>query len=97
MPDIVPSIQYAPDDPRPIGFAEEVSLGHLGSAGDALAAVAAAVNSVRGQGAEVQLRIRLCSARYAPALPFNLFGFHVLDLNEEGEFTDEIGEGPVRG
>ncbi len=93
MADIVPSIRYAPDDPRPIGFAEEVSTEHLGSAGDALAAVAAAVNAVRGKGGDAQLRIRLCSARYAPALPFNLFGFHVLDFNEEGEFTDEIGEG----
>ncbi len=49
MADIVPSIRYAPDDPRPVGFAEEVSPAHLGSTGDALAAVAAAVNSVRAR------------------------------------------------
>src|SRR6266511_3296956 len=62
MADIVPSIRYAPDDPRPVGFAEEVSPAHLGSTGDALAAVAAAVNSVRAKSVETQLRIRLCSA-----------------------------------
>lgn len=92
MPDIVPSIRYAPDDPRPIGFVEEVSRAHLAAAGEVLGGLADAINSVSPTADERQLRIRLCSARYAPALPFNLFGFHVLDINDEGEFTDEIGE-----
>jgi hypothetical protein len=93
MPDVVPSIRYGPDDPRPIGFLEEVTDAHLTAVGAALRQVCDVVASVAAPAGTQPLRIRLCSTRYSPGFPFNLFAFNVVDFDEAGAFADAISAG----
>jgi hypothetical protein len=38
------------------------------------------------------LRVCLCHVRLAPRLPFNLFGFHINGISDDGEFVDDLAE-----
>lgn len=92
MVEILPSIRFEADSPKPVGFVDEVDEAHLRAIGDALRAVAGAVAGATG-GHEAVLRVRFCSVPYMPTLPFVLYSFHVPRVGEDGGFSDEVAEG----
>lgn|ERR1700730_2886141 len=92
MPGDLPSVRFEPDDPRPSGFVAELNSGHLRAAGEALRDVASMVEEVTAANEPI-LRVRLASVRYMPALPFVLYSFHIVRVDDEGEFTDEVDAG----
>ena len=89
---MVPSIRFERDDPRPVGFVDEVSPSHLAAVKEAFSGIAQAIND-SATVAPRQISVRFGSVRYMPALPFDLYGFHVPHVSDAGEFVDEIGEG----
>ena len=91
MDEILPSVRFEPDNPRPVGFVDEVNGAHLTAIADAIQGVADAVALVAGE-AQATLRVRFSSVRYMPTLPFVLYSFHILRVNEQGALSDEIAE-----
>jgi hypothetical protein len=89
MAEILPSVRFENDDPRPVGFVDAVDEAHLAAIDAALCDVADAVNEVT-EGHEPKLRVRFSSVRYMPGLPFVLYGFHVPRIGDDGEFVDEV-------
>jgi hypothetical protein len=87
--EILPSVRFENDDPRPVGFVATVDEGHLAAIDTALSDVADAVNEVTGQH-EPTLRVRFSSVRYMPGLPFVLYGFHIPRIGDDGGFVDEV-------
>lgn len=92
MAEILPSVHFEPDNPRPVGFVDEVEGAHLQAIGEALSAVAAAAVNVTGTR-EPGIRVRFSSVRYMPTLPFVLYSFHILSVDDEGNLSDEVAEG----
>jgi len=92
MPDDLPSVRFERDDPRPKGFVEEVSEAHLQAAGGALKALADAFQVVSADS-EPHLRVRLTSVRYMPTLPFVLYAFHLMQVDDAGQIVDETDSG----
>jgi len=90
--EILPSVRFEPDNPRLLGFVDEVDEAHVNAIAEALQGVADAVGSVTG-GVEPTLRVRFSSLRYMPTLLFVLYSFHILRVNEQGELSDEVAEG----
>jgi hypothetical protein len=89
MAEILPSVGYDPDNPRPVGFVDRVNRDHLRSAGQAISDVAA----VAGEGTGGSLvRVCLCSARYIPRLPFELYSFQVQAIGSDGEAVDPMSD-----
>lgn len=82
-----PSARFEAGDPRPLGFQNQPSTEHIDRASDALAALATEINS-SASPAPVELAICLCSVRFIPGSPFQLFGFHVPEIDAEGGFVD---------
>jgi hypothetical protein len=89
VPDVLPSVRFENDDPRPVGFVSEVDESHLEATRAALTDVADAVADVTGDQ-EPRLRVRFSSVRYMPGLPFVLYGFHIPKLDASGGFVDEV-------
>jgi hypothetical protein len=92
MVDFLPSVRFEADDSRPVGFVNEVGDSHLGAVANALEAVASAVSQVTGN-AEPALRVCFSSVRYMPTLPFVLYGFHIVHVDENGDLGDEVAGG----
>jgi hypothetical protein len=92
MPELLPSVRFQADDPRPVGFVENADGPHLTAVGDALREVAATVAEVT-RDTEPALIVRFASVRYMPTLPFVLYSFHILSIGADGEFEDEIETG----
>jgi hypothetical protein len=92
MPEVLPSVRFQADDPRPVGFVESADGAHITAVQRALGEVAAAVAEVTSS-AEPQLSVRLASVRYMPTLPFVLYSFHILSIGDDGRFEDEIAAG----
>jgi hypothetical protein len=92
VPEVLPSVRFQPDDPRPVGFVDEVEESHLNAVGNALREVASLVAEVTGD-IQPALSVRLASVRYMPTLPFVLYSFHILSIGADGEFEDEIDAG----
>jgi hypothetical protein len=87
-----PSARFEPGNPRPIGFQDVASRDHIDRAGEALDALAAEVNRAAvGNGEE--LRVCFCSVRFIPGTPFVLYGFHVLEVDDDGAFVDPKATG----
>lgn len=87
MAEILPSVLFEPDNPRPVGFVDQVDPFHLQAAGEAISDVAA----VASQGAGgVPVHVCLCSARYIPRLPFELYSFLVQAIGEDGGVVDPM-------
>lgn len=76
-----------PADPRSIGFQDEPTDEHRASAGEALRELGAAVSTA---GAGTVLRVCLTHVPYAPPLPFKLYGFHLLELDENAAIVDPL-------
>jgi hypothetical protein len=92
VPEILPSVRFTADDPRPVGFVDEVSEDHLSAAESALCEVADAVADVSGR-AEPGLSIRFSSVRFMPGLPFVLYGFHIQSIDDAGVFSGAVAAG----
>jgi len=92
MPDVLPSVRFEADDPRPVGFVADVSDDHLAAAGSALRDVADVVRGVAGDRS-AQLTVRFTSVRFTPGLPFVLYAFHVVCVDDAGVVVDEIAAG----
>lgn len=92
MVEILPSVRFEADDPKPVGFVNEVDEAHLDAVGNALRGIAKAVASA-SEGHEAALRVRFCSVRYTPTLPFVLYSFHIACIGDNGDFIDETDEG----
>jgi hypothetical protein len=92
MPELLPSVRFQADDPRPVGFVENPDGPHLAAVGNALREVAATVAEVTGD-TEPALNVRFASVRYMPTLPFVLYSFHIVSIGADGEFQDEIETG----
>jgi hypothetical protein len=90
--EVLPSVRFQADDPRPVGFVAEVDEAHLAAVGQALREVATTVAEATGE-AEPALKVRLSSVRYMPSLPFVLYSFHILSVTADGHFEDEIDVG----
>jgi hypothetical protein len=87
-----PSARFEPGNPRPIGFQDEASPNHIDQASAVLDGVASEITRCSsGQGTE--LAICLCNVRFSPGSPFVLFGFHILDIDDQGGFVDPTKEG----
>jgi hypothetical protein len=84
----LPSLRYQPDDPRPVGFTEELTAEHIEASATALGELAAVFDADEGAGAP--LRACLSSARYVPALPFELLSFHLVSFDESCEPIDAL-------
>lgn len=92
MPDeLLPSVRFHGDDPRPIGFVVELSDTHVEAASAVLEELAAAFGSPQDGGGE--LRVCLSSARYVPGFPFQLYSFRLVDFDDEGEVRDAVEAG----
>ncbi len=92
MPEILPSVRFQADDPRPVGFVADVTSEHLEAAARALRDVAETISEV-SSGHEAVLTIRFSSVRWAPGQPFVLYGFHVTPISESGGFIDAVSSG----
>jgi hypothetical protein len=92
MDEILPSVAFEPDNPRPLGFVDAVTPAHLRAVKLAVGAVADAVAEATG-GDEPVLRVRFSSVRYMPTLPFVLYSFHIVRVDDAGEFSDEVADG----
>jgi hypothetical protein len=90
--DVLPSVRLQPDDPRPVGFIDDLTDDHVAASAAALAELSQAFPSTSG-GHLTKLSVCLCSARYVPALPFVLFSFHLVELDDQGELVDEVPAG----
>lgn len=93
-----PSIRYLPGNPKPIGFQDDPSSDHVDRASDALQDLARAINAAEPKGQDLlELSVCLCSVRFAPGTPFELFGFHINEFDDQGGFLDPRREdGEVR-
>jgi hypothetical protein len=62
---------------------------------DAAAAALAELGAsfVPAAGGRVDLGVCLCSARYVPALPFQLYSFHIVSFDADGQPLDEVAAG----
>lgn len=89
-----PSARFDAGNPRPIGFQDSPSAEHIDLASEALAALATEIGTGAGGtvGSE-EIRLCLCSVRFVPGTPFQLYGFHVVDVGTDGEFTQPDEEG----
>ncbi|MGA9286408.1 MAG: hypothetical protein WBV85_13310 [Solirubrobacteraceae bacterium] len=92
MPEVLPSVRFQADDPRPVGFVESADGAHIAAVESALREVAATVEEVTDD-TEPQLSVRFASVRYMPTLPFLLYSFHILSIGADGQFEDEIEQG----
>jgi hypothetical protein len=88
---VLPSESRRPGDPRPAGFQDAPDRNHLDSASEALTALvdAASMSATAGR----PLKVCFCNVRYAPGLPFNLYGFALQGVDEQtGALRDPIPE-----
>jgi hypothetical protein len=92
MVEILPSVEFEPDNPRPLGFVSDVTSSHLHAVGEALAGVGEVVAEVTGEH-EPTLRVRFSSVRYMPTMPFVLYSFHIARVDDAGQFSDEATDG----
>lgn len=89
--DVLPSLRFRGDDPRPVGFVQELTTAHVEGAAAALSELASSFDTRRN--ADLHLEVCLCCARYVPALPFQLYSFHVVSFDEHGGPVDEVAVG----
>ncbi len=87
----LPSENSRPGDPRQVGFQAVPTDAHIERAATAAGEVADLVSMAAPSSAR-PLRVCFCLVALPPALPFNLFGFNVIGVSEEGEFIDDIEE-----
>lgn len=87
----LPSERSRQGDPRQVGFQPSPSSEHLERAGEALQNVARLVTSPATSGLQT-LQVCFCHVRLAPRLPFNLYGFHVVEVDDSGGVVDSISE-----
>jgi hypothetical protein len=87
MNEILPSVRFHADSPRPIGFVTELTDNHVTAAGRALEELAACFQGA--ENAAVEVRVCLCSTRYVPGLPEKLYSFHIISFDANGEPLDD--------
>jgi hypothetical protein len=87
----LPSERLRPGDTRRVGFQLYPGEEHVERSAAALRDLAERVSSATPTSAR-PLRIRLCLVRLAPGLPFELFGFHISGVSDDGEFRDDLGD-----
>jgi hypothetical protein len=92
----LPSEAYVPGDPRPLGFLNDPDPGHIGRAAELLAQLGRVADAFRQPASGEPLEIRFCHVRHAPGLPFELFGFHVWEVDDNGELIDPFSAGALR-
>ena len=88
----LPSEQGRPGDPRAVGFQDEPSQAHVESSATAIRAIATAITRPSRREA-TPLRVCFCHVRLAPRLPFNLFGFNIVAVDDEGGVRDALAPG----
>src|SRR3954466_8292712 len=77
----LPSERFRSGDPRPIGFESELSPSLVSRTIGALEEIAAEVTMPAGLPA---LSVSLTSVVLTPGLPFNLYGFALYEVDDEG-------------
>lgn len=80
--DFLPSLRLEGDDPRPVGFAAELTQAHIDGAAAVLEELASSFSP--SDKAALHLPVTLCSARYVPGLPFQLYSFHIVSFDSDG-------------
>jgi hypothetical protein len=89
-----PSARFRQGDPRPIGFQEDPPAAHVDAASEALVDLAETVSRASKPGRDRnELAVCLCSVYYSPGTPFQLYAFHINDIDAEGKFVDPRSEG----
>jgi hypothetical protein len=88
----LPSDNTRPGDPRQVGFQVDPSEAHVERAALAAREVAELV-SMSVPASARPLRVCFCLVLLPPRLPFNLFGFNVVGVEEDGSFRDEREDG----
>jgi hypothetical protein len=95
MEDDVPTVRSMPGDnrypgdPRQIGFRAEPGERHVENAAETIRQLAAATDGTGAKNGE-PLRVCLTLVRLPPGLPFNLFGFHLVEVDHAGTVQDQI-------
>jgi hypothetical protein len=94
IPDLPPAAVLPSDRPRPgstqqTGFQAAPSQEHVERSAEAARTLAGLVTAAASPASK-PLRVRLCLVRLPQRLPFQLYGFHVLEIDERGEFVDEV-------
>ena len=89
-----PSVRYTPGDPKPIGFQDHPSVGHIDRTSDAIADLLQTVNDAEPhiKGLDEQA-VCICNVRFAPGTPYELYGFHINEFDVDDEFLDPRREG----
>jgi hypothetical protein len=84
----LPSERERPADPRRVGFQDDPSSEHLEQSQSALRTVGDLVSMSQPASARA-LRVCFCHVRLPPRLPFNLFGFNILRVTEQGDLAED--------
>jgi len=83
----LPSEQYLPGSPKPLGFIDDPSDSDIQRSSSFIRDLVTFGRTL-SQPTGSELRIRFCHIRYTPGLPFNLFGFHVWSVDDSGGLLD---------
>ena len=83
----LPSERQRPGDPRVVGFQTEPSQEHVEQSAAAATELGALVTMAQPANAR-PLRVRFCHVRLPPRLPFNLYGFNIINISDDGELID---------
>jgi len=89
----LPSERFRSGDPRPIGFESELSPSLVSRTIAALEEIAAEVTMPAGLPA---LSVCLTSVALAPGLPFNLYGFALYEVDDEGHIVTAAPDQEIR-
>jgi hypothetical protein len=87
----LPSERARPGDPRPVGFQAEPTAEHVARSSAAIQAIAAQATMAAPTDAR-SLRVCFCHTRLAPRLPFNLYGFHLVGIDDGGNVRDSFAD-----
>lgn len=87
----LPSERPRPGDPRQVGFQNDPSAEHIESSASAIRAIADQA-TMDGSLDARPLRVCFCHTRLAPRLPFNLYGFHLVGIDETGRVRDSLDD-----
>lgn len=87
----LPSERARPGDPRQVGFQTEPTAEHVARSSDAIRGIAAQATMAGSSNAR-PLRVCFCHTRLAPRLPFNLYGFHLVGIDEMGRVRDSLAD-----
>ncbi|HEY2768799.1 MAG TPA: hypothetical protein VGI76_11110 [Solirubrobacteraceae bacterium] len=86
----LPSERQRPGDPRVVGFQPEPSQEHVEQSAAAAIELGNLVTMAQPVSAR-PLRVRFCHVRLPPRLPFNLYGFNIVNISDNGELIDSLG------